>query len=111
MQAQGEYAIVRTGGKQYRVSPGQKLTLELCITDKAVGDELTFSEVLMVSNAEGSDVKVGSPTVEGRSVTAKITAFRKGPKLVVFKKRRRQRYVKKNGHRSTLTDLLIQNIN
>lgn len=89
------YAVVETGGKQYRVAAGDKLEVEKLSAD--AGAAYTFDKVLMVSN-DGA-VQVGSPTVEGASVEAKILDQVKGDKVVAFKMKRRKGYRKKKGHR------------
>ncbi|HEY4122781.1 MAG TPA: 50S ribosomal protein L21 [Byssovorax sp.] len=99
------YAVIKTGGKQYRVSEGQKLRVEKL--PGAAGDKLTFGEVLLLG---GDAPKVGQPFVKGASVAAEITGQGRGPKLVVFKFRRRKNYRRKNGHRQPFTELRITGI-
>lgn len=99
------YAVIKTGGKQYRVSEGQKLRVEKLPGDK--GQSVTFSDVLFVG---GDTPKIGQPTVKGASVTGEITAQDRGPKLIVFKFRRRKNYRRKNGHRQPYTELKITGI-
>ena len=99
------YAVIRTGGKQYRVSEGQLLRVEKL--PGGAGDKITFGEVLLVG---GDAPKVGQPLVKGASVAAEITAQDRGKKLVVFKFRRRKNYRRKNGHRQPFTALEIVNI-
>jgi large subunit ribosomal protein L21 len=99
------YAVIKTGGKQYRVMEGQKLRVEKLLGDK--GDTVTFGEVLMIG---GESAKIGKPTVGGASVSAKITQHARGPKIIVFKFRRRKNYRRKNGHRQPFTELLITGI-
>ena len=96
------YAVIKTGGKQYRVSEGDKLRVEKLPGD--VGSEITLSEVLFVG---GDKVAVGKPLVTGAKVTAKITAQDKDKKIIVFKFRRRKNYRRKNGHRQPYTELQI----
>ena len=100
------YAVIRTGGKQYRVAQGDKLRVEKLAGN--VGDKVTLSEVLLVG---GDAVKVGTPLVAGAQVEAKITAQDRGKKVIVFKFRRRKNYRRKNGHRQPFTALEITGIN
>ena len=99
------YAVIRTGGKQYRVSEGQSLRVEKLPGSK--GDKVTFSEVLLLG---GEAPKIGRPLIQGAAVAAEITAQDRGPKLVVFKFRRRKNYRRKNGHRQPYTELKITGI-
>jgi large subunit ribosomal protein L21 len=100
------YAVIKTGGKQYRVEQGSTIRVEKLSGDK--GATLELSEVLLV--ADGENVKVGAPTVEGAKVTAEIVAQELGPKLLVFKFRRRKAYRRKTGHRQQYTALKITGI-
>ncbi|MEN8257085.1 MAG: 50S ribosomal protein L21 [Thermodesulfobacteriota bacterium] len=100
------YAIIRTGGKQYQVAEGDRLRIEKLTGD--VGDTVELDDVLMV--ADGEAVKVGQPAIEGAKVTAKIVEQGKGKKIIVFKKKRRQGYSRKKGHRQLFTALEIQGI-
>ncbi len=100
------YAIIRTGGKQYQVAEGDRLRVEKLTGE--VGDTVELEDVLMV--ADGEAVKVGQPAVEGAKVTAKIVEQGKGKKVIVFKKKRRQGYSRKKGHRQLFTALEIQGI-
>ena len=99
------YAVIRTGGKQYRVSQGQTLRVEKLPGN--AGDKITFNEVLFVG---GESPKIGQPLVKGASVAAEITALGRGKKIVVFKFRRRKNYRRKNGHRQPYTELRITGI-
>ncbi len=99
------YAVIKTGGKQYRVVEGQKLRVEKLVGAK--GDTVTFSDVLMVG---GDTPKIGQPVVAGASVSAKITLHARDKKIIVFKFRRRKNYRRKNGHRQPFTELLITGI-
>jgi large subunit ribosomal protein L21 len=96
------FAIIETGGKQYKVSPNDVIKVELL--PGAAGDTITFDRVLMV------DDKVGAPTVAGASVTGTLLEQGRGPKLIIFKKRRRQNSRRKNGHRQDLTVVRITGI-
>jgi len=97
------YAVIQTGGKQYKVKPGEELSVEKL--DGNVGDEVYLDKVLLVS--EEDKVIVGRPVVENAKVVAKITRQSRGPKIVVFKYKRRKRYRKKQGHRQNFTGLKI----
>jgi large subunit ribosomal protein L21 len=99
------YAVIKTGGKQYRVSEGQKLRVEKL--PGTAGDKVTFSEVLLIG---GDSPKVGQPLVTGASVAAEITGQDRGKKVVVFKFRRRKNYRRKAGHRQPFTELRITGI-
>ena len=96
------FAVVRTGGKQYRVATGDLIRVERLAGEK--GGTITLSEVLMAGG------KIGAPLVSGASVAAEIVAQARGPKIIVFKKKRRQNYRRKNGHRQDLTILRITGI-
>ncbi len=100
------YAIVRTGGKQYRVTEGQ--TLEVEKLPGATGDSIELTDVLML--ADGEDVKVGTPFVQGASVQAKITGQRKGRKVRVFRYKPKKRVRVRRGHRQNHTRLLVEGI-
>jgi large subunit ribosomal protein L21 len=99
------YAVIKTGGKQYRVSEGQTLRVEKL--PGSAGDKVTFGEVLLLG---GESPKVGRPLVAGAAVAAEITGQDRGKKLVVFKFRRRKNYRRKNGHRQPYTELKITGI-
>ena len=99
------YAVIKTGGKQYRVSAGDRLRVEKLPGN--VGDKVTFDEVLLLG---GDAVKVGRPLISGASVQAKITAQDRSPKLIIFKFRRRKNYRRKKGHRQAFTALEITGI-
>lgn len=100
------YAVVRTGGKQYRVAAGDILEVEKL--DGDVGTSVTLDDVLMV--VDGDEVKVGQPTVAGASVTAKITGQHRGNKIKVFRYRPKKRIRVRRGHRQYLTRLQIETI-
>jgi len=101
------HAVIKTGGKQYTVNPGDILDVELVSGNP--GDAIEFNEVLMVSNDKG-EVQVGSPLVEKAVVKAKIVKETKGKKIVVFKFKRRKDYRNKNGHRQRYTTVEITDI-
>jgi len=100
------YAVIRTGGKQYRVATNQVIEVEKL--DAEAGSTVELAEVLMVGDGEAATV--GSPLVEGASVTATVLEQGKGPKLIVFKKRRRKNFRRKTGHRQKLTVLRVTDI-
>ncbi len=100
------YAVVKTGGKQYRVAKDDVLKIERLAGD--AGDIITLEEVLMVG--DGAAVTVGAPMIAGASVAAEIVEQARGPKIIIFKKRRRQNYRRKKGHRQLLTVLRITDI-
>jgi large subunit ribosomal protein L21 len=100
------YAVVRTGGKQYRVSAGEKLKVEQIPAD--VGTEVVLGEVLLV--ADGDAVRLGAPLVDGASVKAKVLGHGRGDKVRIFKMRRRKHYRKTQGHRQNYTEIEIVGI-
>ncbi|MTT32417.1 50S ribosomal protein L21 [Terrilactibacillus sp. BCM23-1] len=100
------YAIIETGGKQFKVEEGQVLYIEKLQAE--AGETVTFDKVLFVG---GEDVKVGAPTVEGATVTAKVDAHGRNKKVVVFKFKKRKNYRKKQGHRQPFTKVTIDKIN
>ncbi|MYB26900.1 MAG: 50S ribosomal protein L21 [Candidatus Dadabacteria bacterium] len=101
------HAVIKTGGKQYIVKPGDVIDIEKISGEP--GEEVNFEEVLLVS-ADGEDVKVGSPVVENARVEGRIVKQKKGEKIVVFKFKRRKGYRKKAGHRQNLTSVEITSI-
>lgn len=100
-------AVIRTGGKQYVVKPGDVINIELLNSQE--GSDVEFNDVLLVSGND-TEVKVGSPTVEGAKVTGKILGTKKGKKVVIFKFRRRKAYRKKQGHRQRYSSVEITDI-
>ena len=100
------YAVIKTGGKQYRVVTGEKIKVEQIPAD--VGAEITLGEVLMVG--EGESVSIGAPLLAGAKVTAKVIAHGRGPKIKIFKMRRRKHYQKHQGHRQNYTEIEISGI-
>lgn len=100
------YAIVRTGGKQYQVEAGDTLRVEKLQGE--VGDTVELADVLLV--VDGETVKIGQPVVDGAKVVAKIVEQGRHKKVIVFKKKKRQGYQKKNGHRQMYTALTIDTI-
>lgn len=101
------YAIIETGGKQYRVSVGDRIVVEK-LTNEA-GTEITFDRVLLVGGS--GDAKVGIPYVSGATVNASVDAHGKGDKIVVFKYKAKKHYRRRTGHRQQLTNLTITGIN
>ena len=100
------YAVIKTGGKQYRVASGAKLKIEQVAAD--VGSEIVLDQVLMV--ADGDNVSLGTPLVAGATVKAKIVAHGRGDKVHIFKMRRRKHYRKSQGHRQNYTEIEILGI-
>lgn len=100
------YAVIKTGGKQYRVSKDDVVTIEKVAGD--AGAKVEFDQVLMVG--AGSDVKVGTPLVAGAKVTGEVVEQTRGPKLIAFKKRRRKNSRRKKGHRQDLSTVRITSI-
>ena len=103
------YAVIQTGGKQYRVEPGKTIAVEKLAGE--AGTQITFDQVLLVSSGDGANVTVGKPTVAGAKVSAEIVDQTRGDKLVVFKFRRRKNYVRRNGHRQDVTVVKVAAIN
>ena len=97
------FAVLKTGGKQYKVIQGDLIEVEKLESD--VGDKVTLDQVLMVG--EGEDVEVGSPYISNCQVTGEVMKQGKGAKIIVFKKKRRKNYRRKNGHRQFITQLKI----
>ena len=100
------YAVVRTGGRQYKVAVGEELLVEKL--DGSKGDKVNLDDVLMVSGEK--DVKVGTPVLSGSKVKCEILSQEKGPKIQVFKFKRRKKYRKKTGHRQEYTRLKVLEI-
>jgi large subunit ribosomal protein L21 len=100
------YAVIKTGGKQYKVSPGEKLKVEQIPAD--VGTEIVIDQVLAVGN--GDQFKVGVPILSGATVSATILSHGRGDKIRIFKMRRRKHYQRHQGHRQNYTELFIAGI-
>ena len=100
------YAIIATGGKQYKVSEGDIITIEKLGVE--AGEKVTFDQVLVVG---GDDLKVGDHTVNGASVEASVVKEGRGKKVIVYKYKRKTGYHKKNGHRQAFTQVKIEKIN
>lgn len=102
------YAVIQTGGKQYRVEPGKTIVVEKLNGNQ--GDKVTFDQVLLKSAGDGGAVTIGKPVISGASVTGEIVEQGRGEKLVVFKFKRRKNYVRRNGHRQNYTAVKISAI-
>jgi large subunit ribosomal protein L21 len=103
------YAIIRSGGKQYRVAEGDRLSVERDALANANQDKVTFNEVLMIG---GDSPKVGSPMVQGATVVATVVRETRGEKIIVFKKKRRKNHTKRtHGHRQDVVEIRIDGIN
>jgi len=100
------FAVLKTGGKQYRVAKGDVIRVEKL--DAKDGDKVTLDEILMVG--EAGKPSLGTPLVKGASVTAEVVAQTRAPKIIVFKKKRRQNYRRKKGHRQNVTILRVTDI-
>ncbi len=100
------YAVIKSGGKQYRVSPGDKLKVESLAAD--VGSVVTLSHVLAIE--DGGSMRMGTPLVDGAMVKATVLAHGRGDKLRIFKMRRRKHFQKHAGHRQNFTELRIDTI-
>lgn len=101
------YAVIVSGGKQYRVQEGQTLKLEKLTADQGAGVE--FDRVLLVG--DGDDIKVGAPTVDGAKVTAEVVSHGRGKKVNILKFKRRKHHMKRQGHRQWYTEVKITGIN
>jgi large subunit ribosomal protein L21 len=101
------YAVIRTGGKQYRVTPGEAVEVEKL--DGNVGDTVTLADVLMV--VDGDNVTIGQPVVNGATISARITGQYRGDKIMVFRYRPKKRIRVRRGHRQYITRLQIETIN
>lgn len=100
------YAVIKTGGKQYRVVAGEKIKIEQIPAD--VGSEITLDQVLMVG--EGESVQIGAPMISGAAVTATVVSHGRRDKIKIFKMRRRKHYQKHQGHRQNYTEIRIEAI-
>jgi large subunit ribosomal protein L21 len=100
------YAVIKTGGKQYRVATGENIKIESIPAD--VGSQITLDQVLMVG--EGESVKVGNPLVAGATVTATVVSHGRGVKVRIFKMRRRKHYQRTQGHRQNYTEIRVDAI-
>ena len=100
------YAVIKTGGKQYKVAAGDKIKVEQIAAD--VGQEIVLDQVLAVF--DGADTRLGNPLLAGAAVKAKVLAHGRGKKIRIFKMRRRKHYQKHQGHRQNFTELQIEGI-
>lgn len=100
------YAVIKTGGKQYRVSEGD--TIEIEKLPDEVGAQVTLSDVYLIGT--DTDTRIGTPIVKGASVVGKVLEIGRAPKVIVYKIRRRKNFRRKNGHRQAFTRLVIQGI-
>jgi large subunit ribosomal protein L21 len=103
------YAIIRTGGKQYRVAEGDTLKVER-LKEATPGAKLRFTDVLLLGGAEAQPATVGQPLVEGASVLAEVTAEGRHPKVIIFKHKRRKGMRRKTGHRQPWTEVRVTGI-
>ncbi len=101
------YAVIKTGGKQYKVAAGEKIKVEQIAAD--VGQDIVIDQVLALG--AGDSLTVGTPLVAGATVTAKVVSHGKHDKVRIFKMRRRKHYQKRQGHRQTYTELQISAVN
>ncbi len=101
------YAVIKTGGKQYRIAAGEKFKVEQIPAD--IGSEVVLDKVLLVGN--GDAVTVGKPLVAGATVTTKVVSQGRGDKVRIYKMRRRKNYHKTQGHRQNYTELSVESIN
>jgi large subunit ribosomal protein L21 len=104
--ASGAYAVIETGGKQYRVKEGDRITVERLATE--AGQDVTIDRVLMLGGT--GSTKIGTPVVDGASVTAHVDEHMRGEKLIIFKFKPKKRYRRRTGHRQELTKLTITGI-
>ena len=101
------YAVFRTGGKQFRAEPGARLRIPSL--DVEPGDSVVFDQVLVAGDGDET-VQVGTPTVEGASVKAEVIRHGRGDKVIVFKRKRRKNYRKKQGHRQDFTEIRVDEV-
>ncbi len=103
-----EFAIIKTGGKQYKVAVGDSLKIEKITGDYKVGDQITFDKVLLVDN--GQDTTIGTPTIKGATVQATVEKISRSAKVTVIHYKQKSRYFKKNGHRQPFFQVKIDSI-
>jgi large subunit ribosomal protein L21 len=103
-----EFAVIKTGGKQYKVSVGDSVKVEKITGDFKVGDKITFDQVLLVDN--GKDTTIGTPTIKGAKVTATLKKIGRAQKVIVIHYKQKSRYFKKNGHRQPFFEVTIDSI-
>ena len=102
------FAIIKTGGKQYKVAEGDKVLIEKI--DHAIGEEFDFDQVLMLGNGSAENAKIGTPLVDGAKVRVRVLDHAKAPKKIIFKFKNKTRYWKKKGHRQPYTKIEILKI-
>jgi large subunit ribosomal protein L21 len=100
------YAVFRTGGKQFRAEPGKKIRVPILGVEP--GEAVTFEEILLAS--DGTQIQVGEPTVDGAKVTAEVLRHGREKKIIVFKRKRRKNYRRKQGHRQGFTEIRVDEI-
>lgn len=100
------YAVIKTGGKQYRVNAGERIKVEKLVAE--VGETVTLDQILMVS--DGEKTTIGSPIIKGATVKATVVSHGRGDKVMIFKFRRRKHYRKTQGHRQSFTEIKIEAI-
>jgi large subunit ribosomal protein L21 len=103
-----EFAVIKTGGKQYRVAVGETITIEKFKEESKKGDTVSFNEVLLKNN--GIDTIIGTPTIASALVTGEVVMVGKAPKVIVIKYKQKSRYMKKNGHRQPYIKVKINTI-
>ncbi len=103
-----EFAVIQTGGKQYKVQTGDKVKIEKLPGDHKEGDKIVFDKVLLVDN--GTDTTIGTPFIEKAKVTAIITKIGTLPKVTVIKYKQKSRYFKKNGHKQPYFEVKIEGV-
>lgn len=108
-QDSGEFAIIETGGKQYKVAAGDVVKIEKIRGEHKVGDIITFDKVLLVDNGK-DETSIGMPFVKGAAVTAKLEKIGRLPKVTVIKYKQKSRYFKKNGHKQPYFEVKIEGI-
>lgn len=101
-----EFAVIQTGGKQYKVAAGQEIKIEKLSGDHKEGDKVVFDQVLFVDN--GKDTTIGTPFIDKAKVTGTITKIARAPKVIVIKYKQKSRYFKKNGHRQPYFQVKIE---
>ena len=101
------YAVFQTGGKQFRAEPGTRLRIPTL--EAEIGDSVSFDHVLLAGDGE-ENVQVGTPTVDGASVKAEVIRHGRGDKVIVFKRKRRKGYRKKQGHRQNFTEIRVEEV-
>lgn len=102
------YAVFQTGGKQFRAEPGVRLRIPTL--DVEPGESVTFEHVLLAGDGEAGSVQIGTPTVDGASVKAEVLRHGRADKIIVFKRKRRKGYRKKQGHRQNFTEIRIDDV-